>query len=190
MPGEPNQKRWVGIRPTDPAETIPVSVAPGSSEVEVVQDTAADLKATVIQDAKDRTVTNPTAANLKAEVGQPTAANLKATVTQDAKDRTVTNPTAANLKAEVVPKKVASGTYNQVSVSTTATGLVTANSSRIAVIVKNISSTPVYVGLDGSVTTSNGLLLEQGDSLEFTTFTGSIVGITPSGTATIAYMEV
>jgi len=47
--------------------------------VEVTQDVAADLKATVTQAEKDRTVTNPTAANLKSEVSQGTAANLKGT---------------------------------------------------------------------------------------------------------------
>lgn len=59
MAGEPNQTRWIGIRPTNPEEDIPVK-----------QDTAADLKATVTQAEKDRTVTNATAANLKAEVTQ------------------------------------------------------------------------------------------------------------------------
>ena len=86
-----------------------VKLAAGS-EIEVTQDVAADLKATVTQLAKDRTVTGTVEveqadpADLKATVTQAAIARTvtgTATVTQAAKDRTVTNPTAANLKAEV-----------------------------------------------------------------------------------------
>jgi len=96
--------------------------------VTVVQPTAANLKATVTQAEKDRTITGNvtviqgTPANLKAEVSQPTAASLKATVTQAEKDRTVTGTVtaeqaiAANLKA----------TVTQAEKDRTVTGTVTA----------------------------------------------------------------
>lgn len=92
--------------------------------VEVTQDTAADLKATVTQAEKDRTITgNVTAvqtvgANLKVEasqdpfvsfaVDQGNAALLKATVTQLAKDRTVTNALPESLNATVIQGTAAS----------------------------------------------------------------------------------
>ena len=61
----------------------------------VSQATAANLKATVTQAEKDRTVTCST------------AGNLKATVTQASAARTVTNSTASNLKAEVTEASAA-----------------------------------------------------------------------------------
>jgi len=76
--------------------------------VEVVQDTAADLNATVTQAAKDRTVTG------SVTVTQATAANLNATVQQkspidveqansDLLIATVVQSTASHLKATVAP---------------------------------------------------------------------------------------
>jgi len=79
-----------------------------TSSIKVLQDTPGDLKATVTQAEKDRTVTGTVT------VEQATAANLKATVTQAEKDRTVTGTvtaqqaTAANLKAEVSQPTAAS----------------------------------------------------------------------------------
>lgn len=65
MAGEPNQVKWRGIRPTDPPETIPVTL-PAGSTIEVVQDIPADLKATVTQAAGNTIkATQDVAANLK-----------------------------------------------------------------------------------------------------------------------------
>lgn len=60
MSKEYNEVKIFGVKPAHDADAF-----------EVEQDTAADLKATVTQAAKDRTVTNATAANLKAEIHQP-----------------------------------------------------------------------------------------------------------------------
>ncbi|MBA7494730.1 hypothetical protein ES702_05307 [subsurface metagenome] len=94
------------------AESVEITQPTPREEFEVVQGTPADLKATVTQAQKDRTVTNPTASNLKAELHQPAAkeefevvqgtpADLKATVTQASATRTVEQATEANLKAIV-----------------------------------------------------------------------------------------
>lgn len=119
----------VRVHQEDETKLKATVVLAAGNVVEVTQDTAADLLATVTQAAKDRTVTGTvtaeqgTAASLKATVTQDakdrtvtcdTAANLKATVTQLAKDRTVTNVTASNLKAEV-----SQGTAASLKVETT-----------------------------------------------------------------------
>jgi len=150
----------------------------------VIQATAANLKATVTQAAKDRTVTCDTAANLKVEIHQPaaaedfkviqaTAANLKATVTQAAKDRTVTCDTAANLKSEVTPAaaaeflnfpRIPTGAtqvvaFNQASNNTAVIYTVTAGKT-LYLVSLSMSTDPIQAGR-GAITVRNASDVDQ-----------------------------
>ncbi len=78
------------VHQDDPTKLKTTATLAAGASIEVIQDTAADLNATVTQLAKDRTVTGTVT------VTQATAANLNATVTQLAKDRTVTGTVAVS----------------------------------------------------------------------------------------------
>jgi hypothetical protein len=84
-----------------------------------------------------------------------------------------------------------SGVYAAVSVSNTATDIIgTDLANRTSVIIQNVSNRDVYLGLNNSVTTANGLRLAAGASMEVEA--GPALnwhGITSSGTADVRYME-
>jgi hypothetical protein len=84
-----------------------------------------------------------------------------------------------------------SGAYAAVSVGNTATDIVgTDLANRTSIIIQNLSNKKVYIGLDSSVTTSNGLELGIGDSIEVEAGAGlNWHGIVGSGTADVRYME-
>ena len=84
----------------------------------------------------------------------------------------------------------ATATQSQVSVGTSSTSILAANSGRISFLVKNISTTEVYVYLGATATTSNGIKLKEGDVIYGDCYTGAITGITDSGTATVSAIEV
>lgn len=85
--------------------------------------------------------------------------------------------------------KVATGTYNQVTVGTSATEIKAANSDRLFLVIRNHSSTNVFIGLNDSVTTANGVLLGEREVIEIAYYTGAIYGIVASGSATVSYIE-
>lgn len=76
----------------------------------------------------------------------------------------------------------------QVTVSTTATNILTTSSISTYVLLKNISSTTVYIG-DSNVTTTTGYPLEQNETLDLTGWWGDIYGIVSTGSATVAYLH-
>lgn len=84
-----------------------------------------------------------------------------------------------------------SGVYAAVSVADTATDIVgTDLANRTSIIIQNASNRDVFLGLDASVTTSNGIRLSAGSSMEVQA--GASLnwhGITSSGTADVRYME-
>lgn len=167
-----------------------VDVATDQS-IEVTQDDAAKLKGTVTQAAKDRTVTNDTAANLKTQIWQDDASRcvitvyqeyanqLNATVTQAAKDRTVTNATAANLKAEVT----------QLAKDRTVTGSVTVTPSgdmaRKAYYDRNITAITEYdsAGYAAHAWTTRYTYTVPADHI-FMSSLASLDVVTPIATAT------
>lgn len=77
----------------------------------------------------------------------------------------------------------------QVSVGATSTTILAANTSRLACIIKNISSTTVYIKLGSGATTS---CFELGEDDVFITdaYTGIITGIVASGSTTVSVIEV
>lgn len=86
--------------------------------------------------------------------------------------------------------------YGNVTVSSSATKIVSANASRQGLILTNNSvSTDIFIGQDSSVTTASGLPLyanqtrEKSRSGGSTLWLGDVWGICSSGTADIRYWE-
>lgn len=81
-----------------------------------------------------------------------------------------------------------------VTVSNVATLIVPDNTQRLNLILRNNSSVVCYLGQDNTVTPSNGVQLNQNDTLNEDNsgtrgYRGPIWGITSSSTATIVYWE-
>lgn len=78
----------------------------------------------------------------------------------------------------------------QVTVNSTATQIVAARTGRDAVIIVNLGTTDVYIGVSG-VTTSTGLLLlgTKGAAVSIPT-TAAVYGIVGAGTQAVSVMEV
>ncbi len=84
--------------------------------------------------------------------------------------------------------------YNTVTVTTSATEIVPANTQRRNVTVVNTSlSAIVYIGPDASITTSNAIPLYQNQTRDQDRvaegWQGPIYGIVGSGTADVRYWE-
>ena len=88
----------------------------------------------------------------------------------------------------VVQSKSETRNINEVTIGSTATKIVDANSSRKAIIIQNVGNTEVYLG-DSGVTTSDGIKLEPGSLYSNDSFTGAIYGIVSSGSSTVRYEE-
>jgi len=79
----------------------------------------------------------------------------------------------------------------QVTVSSTATQIVPARTTRRSVVIEQLGSTDVYLGPTSAVTTSDGFLLVGTKGGQFTVpWTGSVYGIVAAGTQAVAYSEV
>jgi hypothetical protein len=89
-----------------------------------------------------------------------------------------------------VRERRGSKTFTTAAPTTSAASVLAANSSRVVAIVQNVGSVDVYVGKDGTVTTSNGLLLSAGSTLVDDASTDAWYGITGSGTAALRIVEV
>ena len=79
---------------------------------------------------------------------------------------------------------------NQVSITSAATAIVAARSTRRSVLIINHGTTDVYIG-GASVTTSTGILLAgtEGAAIGIGT-TAAVYGIVASGSQTVSYIEV
>lgn len=111
MAGEPDQRKWFGVRPTDPEEAIPVkqgvaanlkvqATIAAAQVIGIFSGAYAGVKATVIgDDAFPIKVKQDTAANLKVEAAIAAAQSIA-----------VTQATATNLKAEVINSYIARDT--------------------------------------------------------------------------------
>lgn len=85
------------------------------------------------------------------------------------------------------------GTYNNVSVTASPTLIKASNLLRLSLQITNTSGTVCYIGFDTSVTIANGFPLAQNDVLSLTgsdLYTGTVYGITGTGTADIRYFEI
>lgn len=84
-------------------------------------------------------------------------------------------------------------TYNVVSVGTSATVIMAANNERKGSIIVNNSSQTVYLGMDASVTTANGLPVAMNASMNNSgqneVWKGNIYGIVAGTTADCRFWE-
>ncbi len=85
--------------------------------------------------------------------------------------------------------------YGTVTVAATATLIVAANTNRKDLELNNVGAVVVYLGMDNSVTTSNGFSLYEDsfrDIYKGSTgnYLGDVYGIAASGTADVRYWEV
>lgn len=83
---------------------------------------------------------------------------------------------------------------SQISITTSATSIVTANTARISLIIENEGDEIVYIGPDSSTTSGSGVALIQGgtyteDSGGMRMFMGDVWGITTTSTSDIRYWE-
>jgi len=79
--------------------------------------------------------------------------------------------------------------YDQVSVGTTATTIISSNTNAKTRKIENIGSNTVYVGGDTSITTSNSFPIEPGETLDISDFTGVVYGIVAASTEDVSYIE-
>lgn len=80
------------------------------------------------------------------------------------------------------------GAYGNVTISSTATIIRAANSSRKKILIKNNGTQTVYIGVSG-VTTSTGIPLSSSVNIVLNT-DDVIYGITSTSTSDIRYIEV
>ena len=134
--------------------------------VEVVQDTPADLTATVTQQSTARTVTCDT------------AGNLLATVTQDSAART----------------KAIAGTVDtghQKTIANSTTEIVDALGDRMAILIVNDSDETIYIMLGASAILNRGIRLNaDGGSFYTEIYQGVINGICASGSKNVTVTEI
>ncbi len=92
--------------------------------------------------------------------------------------------------AVMAGKTSASTTSGKVSVGSSSTQILAANTSRIAAIVVNDSDEDVYVNLSGTAVMNEGVLLTaNGGSLREEAYTGEITGICTSGSKNVTVTE-
>lgn len=83
------------------------------------------------------------------------------------------------------------GSYGAASVGTSASQIVASRSSRNGLVVQNIhASNDLYIGSDSSVTTSTGVKVPAGASIEFPEYVGAVYGIASGSSTTVRYFEV
>jgi len=82
------------------------------------------------------------------------------------------------------------GSYGQITVSTSATEVVAANTERQSVLIQNSGSDPVYVGFDNAVTASDGIEVAAGGTYADETYTGDVYAVAGAGTNDVRFQEV
>lgn len=86
-------------------------------------------------------------------------------------------------------EKTTSGSYGAVSIGSTWSVLKAANVGRKQLTIQNLGS-DIYVGMGYQVVTvANGLKLASGQSMTFTRWLGSVLGIAASGTSDVRFWE-
>ena len=134
--------------------------------VEVVQDTPADLTATVTQASSARTVTCDTAGNLLATVTQASDARTKAIAGT-------------------------SDTGHQASIGSSSTEIVDILADRMAILIVNDSDETIYLMLGGVAVANRGIRINaNGGSFYTEIWRGAINGICASGSKNVTVTEV
>ena len=81
------------------------------------------------------------------------------------------------------------GTYAQVTVGAAATLIKAANADRTSLAIQCVAATDLWIGLDNSVTITNGMLLAKGQTWSNDVYLGAVYGIVAAGTTEAAYQE-
>jgi hypothetical protein len=93
--------------------------------------------------------------------------------------------------ASTLDDLTSTGAYAAVSIGTSAGVIKAARASRRSIVVQNAHAANVLtVGMDSSVTTSNGIRLGPGDSLTLEGYTGAVYGIASAASTDVRYFEV
>lgn len=79
---------------------------------------------------------------------------------------------------------------NQVSITTSATLIVAARTTRRSVTVTNLGTTAIYIGPSGVTTTTGSLLIGTAGAAISIPTTAAVYGIVSSGTQSVSYIEV
>ena len=79
---------------------------------------------------------------------------------------------------------------DQVAITTSAGVIVASNANRKKLIIHNVGSDTIYIGDDGSITSSNAFPILSGETFEINDYTGAIQGICAAAeSSTAAYIE-
>ena len=99
--------------------------------------------------------------------------------------------TPANAPLSVAGAASSNYAPSQVSVAATATSLIAARSGgRNAVIITNMSTTPVFLGGSGVTAATGGYLAGIVGAAKVLPYNGAIYGITATGTASVSVEEI
>ena len=99
--------------------------------------------------------------------------------------------TPANAPLSVAGAASSNYAPSQVSVAATATSLIAARSGgRNAVIITNMSTTPVFLGGSGVTAATGGYLAGVVGASKVLPYNGAIYGITATGTASVSVEEI
>jgi hypothetical protein len=79
--------------------------------------------------------------------------------------------------------------YDQVSVGTTATTIISANTDEKIRKIENLGNNTIFIGGANTVSTTNGFPVESGETLDVSDYTGEIFGIVAASTETAGYLE-
>lgn len=84
-----------------------------------------------------------------------------------------------------------SGSNGAATIGTSAAQIVAGNASRNGLVVQNNHATnDLYVGASSGVTTSNGVKVPAGGSIEFSEYVGPVFGIASGASTDVRYFEV
>lgn len=76
-----------------------------------------------------------------------------------------------------------------VTVQTTATSILSLNSSQKKRMIKNIGDNTIFIGSDDSVTTSNGYPLDVLESINISDYHGEVYGISEADTEVTVFED-
>lgn len=79
--------------------------------------------------------------------------------------------------------------YDQVSVTTSATSIISSNTNEKVRKIENVGSNTIFVAGANTVTTANGFPIKVGETLNISDYTGEIFGIVAAGTEDASYIE-
>jgi len=79
--------------------------------------------------------------------------------------------------------------YDQVSVTTSATSIISSNTNEKVRKIENVGSATIFIGGANTVTATNGFPLNPGETLNISDYTGEVFGIVASGTVVASYIE-